>query len=63
MPAKRPTPAHREQLIDNIHTAVRAYIEAGNGKAIAIGPMDILPRKGMEFDLVIRCIGTRPRWE
>jgi hypothetical protein len=32
-------------------------------KAIAIGPIDILPRKGMEFDLVIRCIGTRPRWE
>lgn len=63
MPAKRPTAVDRERLVANIHAAVRAYIEAGNGKAIAIGPMDIVPRKGMEFDLVIRCIGTRPKWE
>jgi hypothetical protein len=37
MSAKRPAPgpADREQLIDNIHTAVRAYIEAGHGKALA----------------------------
>lgn len=63
MPAKRPTSLEREQLVDNIHAAVRAYIEAGSGKAIAIGPLDIVPRIGMEFDLVIRCIGTRPKWD
>jgi len=56
MPTNRTTQADRGLLIDNIHTAVRAYIEIGNGKAIAIGALDILPREGMEFDLVIRCI-------
>jgi hypothetical protein len=63
MPTQRPTRADREQLVENIHTAVRAYMEAGHGKAIAVGPIDLLTRRGMEFDLVIGCIGMRPKWE
>jgi hypothetical protein len=63
MPAKRPTPIDPEQLVDNIHDAIRAYIEAGKGKVLSIGPMELVPRKGMEFDIVVRCIGTRPQWE
>lgn len=63
MPTKGPATVNREQLIKGIHTALRAYIEAGKGKLLVIGPMQIVPRKGMEFDVVIRCIGTRPKLE
>jgi len=63
MPNKRAATVNKEQLVDNIHAAIRAYIEAGNGKALAIGPLEVVLHKGMEFDIVIRCIGTRPKWE
>lgn len=62
MPAKHPAPVTPKQLVNNIHASVRAYIEAGNGKVINMGSIEIVPRIGMEFAIVIRCIGTRPKW-
>lgn len=46
MPAKRPAPTDPEKLVDNIHHAIRAYIEAGYRKVLAIGPSE--PRIGRQ---------------
>jgi hypothetical protein len=62
MPAKQSKSANREQLVDDLHKAARAYIEGGNGKVMEIGRLEIVPHKGMEFDIVIKCVGKRPVW-
>lgn len=53
----------RERLVDDVHKAARCYIEGGGGKVVVIGPTDIVKRRAMEFDLVIKCVGQPPKWE
>lgn len=63
MPAKRSNLVDRETLVDNLHKAVQAYVEAAGGKAWIVGPVEIVPHKPTQFDLVIKCVGERPRYK
>jgi hypothetical protein len=42
---------------------VKAFVEGNGGKLSVIGPIEIVPHKPLVFDLVIHCVGHRPKWE
>jgi hypothetical protein len=54
MPKKEPD---AEKVVDNLHAAVRAFIEARGGNLSQIGPVEIVTHKALSFDVVIRCVG------
>lgn len=60
MPDKRSKPANPENLINDLHNAVQAYVEGNGGKLWVIGQLEIVPHKATSFDLVIPCVGQRP---
>ncbi len=49
-----------EPLIDNLYNAVRDYVEAGNGKVIVIGGVQIQDHKNGTFYLAVKCTGVVP---
>lgn len=61
MPTKQPKPVDREKLVDDLHKAVQAYVEGNGGKAWTIGPIEIIPHRPTQFDVVITCVGERPK--
>ena len=63
MAAKRSQPVDKEKLVEDLHRAVRAFVEGNGGKLSVIGPIEIVPHKPLVFDLVIHCVGQRPKWE
>jgi hypothetical protein len=63
MAAKRSQPVDKEKLVDDLHHAVRAFVEGNGGKLSVIGPIEFVPHKPLVFDLVIHCVGHGPKWE
>jgi hypothetical protein len=63
MASKRSQPIDKEKLVEDLHHAVRAFVESNGGKLSVIGPIEIVPHKALVFDLVIHCVGQRPKWE
>jgi hypothetical protein len=63
MPSKSSTPTGRKHLVDNVYEAIKAYVEGGDGRVYEIKTIEIVPRIGLEFDVSVRCIGKRPRWD
>jgi hypothetical protein len=58
--SKKTKAVDREKLVDNLHAAVRAYIEGNGGNLSVIGPIEIVAHKPLSFDLVIHCVGQLP---
>lgn len=52
-----------QKLLDDLHNAVQAFIEGHDGKLWVIGQLQIVPHKPTSFDLIIPCVGQRPRFE
>jgi hypothetical protein len=60
--AKRSQPVDREKLVEDLHRAVRAFVEGNGGKLSVVGPIELVPHKALVFDLVIHCVGQRSKW-
>ena len=52
--------ASKQQLLDDLHAAAKAFIEGNGGDAWIIGPVRIEVRKATAFDVVIECVGRSP---
>jgi hypothetical protein len=61
MAAKRSQPVDKEKLVDDLHHAVRAFVEGNGGDLSVIGPIEIVAHKPLSFDSVIHCVGQRPQ--
>ena len=60
MATKRSQPADKEKLVEDLHHAVRAFVESNGGKLSVIGSIEIVPHKPLVFD---HCVGHRPKWD
>jgi hypothetical protein len=58
--SKRPKPVDLEKLVDDLHRAVRTYVEGCGGKVLIIGPIEIVRHKPTSFDVVVSCVGSPP---
>lgn len=55
-----PKPPDHEKIVDRLHAAARAYIEAGGGSAWVVGPIRVVVHKAKSYDLVIEIVGDPP---
>jgi hypothetical protein len=63
MTSKRSKPVDKDKLVEDLDHAVRAFVEGNGGKLSVIGRFEIVPHKALVFDLVIHCVGQRPKWD
>ena len=63
MASKRSQSVDKEKLVEDLRHAVRAFVESNGGKLSVNGSIEIVPHKALVFDLVIHCVGQRPKWD
>jgi hypothetical protein len=54
-------PTNPEKLVNDLHKAVRAYVEGNGGKVWIVGPTKINAHKAKSFEVVIEVVGEPPK--
>jgi hypothetical protein len=54
-------PPDREKLVNDLHKAVRAYVEGNGGKVWSVGPINVDVHKATSFDVVVAVVGEPPK--